>query len=103
MKIIIFWIGFILNLAWATFLFAEDNTCWLEAPSQDDVWVIAYDADVDGNRGGVIWQGKIAAGQKIKIDSTDGHIRYDYKLDPDQPYEGDVSAGCFGQRSLSVE
>ena len=81
----------------------HQNTCWFSAPQQNDVWVIVYDADVDGNRGGVIWQGKIAAGQKIKIKSTDGHIRYDYKLDPDQPYEGEVSVGCFGQHRISVD
>jgi hypothetical protein len=70
---------------------------------QDDVWVIVYDADSDGNRGQIIWKGKISAGEKIKVTSTDGHIRFDYKRADDQPYEGDVSVGCFGQRSLSVD
>jgi len=70
---------------------------------QDDVWAIVYDADADSTRGNVIWQGKIAAGQKMKIESKDGIIRYDYKFDPDQPYEGDVSVGCFGQRSISID
>jgi len=103
MKTLLFLITLLLNLAWTAFLFAEDNTCWLEAPSQDDVWVIVYDADADGNRGNVIWQGRISAGGKIKVVSTHGNIRYDYKTDPDQPYAGDITVGCFGQRSLSVD
>jgi len=103
MKTTIFWIGLLFNLTWVSFVYAQDNTCWIEAPSQDDVWAIIYDADADGNRNNIIWKGKIAAGQKVKINSTDGHIRYDYKLDPDQPYEGDVSEGCFGQRSISID
>lgn len=103
MKTSLFLIGLVLNLAWAPFLCAEDNSCGLSAPPQDDVWVIVYDADVDGNRGDIIWQGKITAGDKIKISSTDGHIRYDYKVDPDQPYQGDISVGCFGHRSHLID
>lgn len=103
MKNTFFWIGLLLNLAWASFVYAQDNTCWVEASSQDDIWVIVYDADADGNRGDMIWQGKINAGGKIKISSTDGHIRYNYKTDPNQPYEGDVAVGCFGQRSFLID
>lgn len=91
-----------LSLLWISSVLADDNTCWLSAPQQDDVWAVVYDADADGNRGNVIWKGKIDAGQKIKIVSTDGHIRYDYTTDPDQPYQGDVSVGCYGQRNFSV-
>ena len=96
-------ICFVLSLVWTPYLCAEDNTCWLTAPPQDDVWVIVYDADADGNRGDIIWQGKIPAGEKIKVRSNNGHIRYDYKQDSDQPYQGDISAGCFGQRRLSID
>jgi hypothetical protein len=103
MKFLYSIVSVVLVLSWTPAVFAEDNSCWIEAPVQDDVWVIVYDADVDGNRGDIIWQGKIPAGDKIKISSTDGHIRYEYRLDPDQPYEGDVSIGCFGQRSISVD
>ena len=55
---------------------AEDYSCWLEVPPQDDVWVVVYDADSGGNRGNVIWKGKIDAGREKKIATTDGHIRY---------------------------
>ena len=103
MRLITLAVFFSLSLLWVSSVCAEDNTCWLLAPSDSDAWVIVYDADKDGNRGNVIWQGKINAGQKIKIDSTKGHIRYNYKLDADQPYEGDISMGCFDQRSFSVK
>ena len=103
MKTSLILFGLVLNLVWTPLLCAEDNTCWLTAPQQDDVWVIVYDADDDGNRGAVIWEGKIPAGGKVKIKSTDGHIRYDYKPAPDQPYQGDNSAGCFQQKSFTVE
>jgi hypothetical protein len=91
------------SLAFIPCLFAEDNSCWLTAPPQDDVWVIVYDADGDGNRGKIIWQGKIDAGQEIEITSTDGHIRYDFKRDKDQPFEGDIDAVCYQKREILVD
>ena len=90
MKTILFLICFVFNLTCIPSLYAEDNTCWLMAPAQDDVWVIVYDADVDGNRGNIIWQGKISAGEKIKVSSTDGFIRYNYTKDPNQPYSNQI-------------
>lgn len=102
MKTIHIVICLVLSLVWTSYPCAEDNTCWITAPLQDDVWVIVYDADNDGNRGDIIWEGKIPAGGKIKVSSTDGHIRYNYKLDPDQPYQGDISAGCYQQKRIAV-
>ena len=103
MKTVIFLSWFVTSLIWVPFSEAEDNTCWLKAPPQEDVWVIVYDADADGNRGDIIWQGKIPAGQEIKVESTDGLIRYDSKTEINQPYDGDISLGCFGQQSFYVE
>jgi hypothetical protein len=84
-------------------LHAEDNSCWLTAPIQDDIWVKVHDTDRDGNRGSFIWKGKIEAGKAKKIESTEGYIRYDFTRDRNQPYEGDISVGCFGQKRLSVD
>ena len=103
MKSIIFLFCFVLSLVWMSSVFADDNSCWLQAPSQDDIWVIVYDADADGNRGDIIWQGKIAAGQKIEVVSTDGHIRYQYKRDKDQPYEGDIADGCYQENNIQID
>ena len=83
-------------------VFASDNSCLITAEQQNDVWVVVYDADDDGNRNQKIWEGKIDAGKNIKINSTGGQIRYDYKLDPNQPYEGDVSRWCNNQNTILV-
>lgn len=82
---------------------AEDNTCRIMGSRLHDVWVIIYDADSDGNRGPIIWEGKVAAGKKIPITSTNGHIRFDYKEDPNEPYEGDISRTCYGNRTVIVD
>ena len=84
-------------------LHAEDNSCWVTAPPQDDVWVKVYDSDRDGNRGPLIWKGKIEAGQEHKITSTQGHIRYSYTRDPYQPYQGENSVGCYDDRRIGVD
>ena len=56
-------LAFMLIIAFSHGVYAEDTFCRLAAPSQDDRMVIVYDADADGNRGIIIWRGKIAAGQ----------------------------------------
>ena len=86
-------------------LFADDNdnACIIMAPDQNDVWVIIYDTDGDGNRGKVIWQGKLAAGQKKEIVSSAGSIHYDFTLNPKDAYEGDVSEGCFQNNTILIE
>ena len=42
--------------------------------------------------------GKIAANEKVSIKCENGHIRYDYAVDSEQPYEGDVSVLCDDDR-----
>jgi hypothetical protein len=103
MKSIPIFLAVMLLFAFAHDVYAEDNSCRLAASLQDDVWVIVYDADAHGNRGKIIWKGKIAAGQEIEVTSTDGHIRYDYTHDKDQPYEGDVAVGCYQKNKILVE
>lgn len=103
MKSTIFFLFFMLSFAFVPYLYAEDNSCRLTAPPQDDVWVIIYDADGDGNRGEIIWKGKIAAGQEIAVTSTDGHIRYDFTRDKDQPYEGDIAVECYQQKNILID
>jgi hypothetical protein len=103
MKIFFFLICLVLNLTWIPISSADDNTCWLSAGSQEDVWVIVYDSDDEGDFGDIIWQGKIPAGEKIKISSTDGHIRYQYKMKAHEGYEGDISADCYEQLTILVD
>ena len=104
MKTFLLLICFMLHLVWIPSLGAEDNTCWIVAGPQEDVWVIVYNENAEGTRGGIIWQGKIPAGEKIKVSSTDGHIRYQYKINPDEGYEGDTSTeDCVQQAIISVD
>lgn len=90
------------SIFFATSTQAEDYSCRILGALQDDVWVIIYDADADGNRGPIIWEGKIEPRQEIPITSTDGHIRFDSTVDPDQPYGGDQSRGCYNNKRLVV-
>ena len=46
-------------------LYAADNSCWHMAGPMADVWVIVYDADIEGDRGQILYQGKIEADEKI--------------------------------------
>lgn len=103
MKAFYLLILFMLSLVWIPFLFAADNTCWLIAPAQEDVWVIVYNENSESTRDGIIWQGKIPAGGKIKVTSTVGHIRYQYKTNPDEGYAGDISADCFQKVTISID
>jgi hypothetical protein len=103
MKTIIILTVFIFISLTQVSLYADDNICWIQAPLMNDVWVIVYDESVDGDRGDVIYKGKIKAGEKVKIISKKGHVRYKYKIDDTQPYEGDTSTGCFGGRSFFAD
>lgn len=98
----IFLILLIMGLFLAVQVQAADNSCRIMAGRQNDVWVQVYDADAEGNRNQMIWEGKIEAGNKITVHSTDGHIRYNYKLDHNQPYQGDLSRGCFNKMTIEV-
>lgn len=93
----------LLNSLWCAPLYAGDNTCIIMAPEQNDVWVIIFDADDDGNRGKILFKGKIAAGQQINITSSVGKIHYDFTLKPDDAYEGDVSRDCFQKNTILIE
>ena len=93
----------LVSIVWISPLFADDNTCWLSAGQEDDVWVIVYDENDEGTRGGVIWQGKIPAGEKVMVRSAVGHIRYSYKMDPNEGYEGDFSVDCDQQATILVD
>jgi hypothetical protein len=56
---------------------AEEGTCIFEASNQD-VFVMVWDQDEEGNKGAQIWQGRINQGESAKITAPHGQIRYSY-------------------------
>ena len=107
MRAIFFSFCILLHFMWISSVLAGDDayskTCILEAPPQNDVWVIVYDADDDGNRKNIIWKGKVAAGKSVNITSTEGHIRYQYTYDENDPYKGDTSLECDQNNSFLID
>lgn len=81
---------------------AEEGTCILEA--NQDVFVIVWDHDDEGNKGRQIWQGRINQGKTVKIKSPHGQIRYSYNDQPDedQPLTGDTDRSCSGDETILV-
>jgi hypothetical protein len=80
---------------------AEEYTCWINAPEQDDIWVQIYQEN-DGTRGDTIWAGKITAGEKIKIECKTGSIQYSYKIREDQPIPEHVSTSCDENEEIQL-
>ena len=103
MKAIFISVCILASLVGAPLLGAAENACWLSADPQNDVWVIVYDADEEDDRGPVLWKGKIPAGEKIRVKSTDGNIRYQYKMNPDEGYGGDTSVECAQENVILVD
>ena len=81
---------------------AEEGTCILEA--NQDVFVIVWDQDEEGNKGRQIWQGRINQGGTAKITAPHGRIRYSYNDQPDedQPLTGDTDRLCSGDETILV-
>jgi hypothetical protein len=82
---------------------AEDNSCYIQAPSEMDLWVIIFEEDNDGNRSEkILWKGKLKAGEKKLLQTRWGMIRYEYATDPNQPYSGDVTAVCHDKQTVMI-
>lgn len=82
---------------------AEDNSCYIQAPSEMDLGVIIFEEDDDGNRGEILWKGNLKAGEKKLIQSRWGQIRSGYATDPNQPYSGDVFAVCHDKQTVTTD
>jgi hypothetical protein len=82
---------------------AEEGTCVLETSNQD-VFVIVWDQDDEGNKGRQIWQGRINQGGSAKITAPHARIRYSYNDQPDedQPLSGDVNRSCNSGETILV-
>ena len=66
---------------------AEEGTCYLKADT--DVYLKVYDFDDDGNRGSILWQGRLNEGKTIMLKAPHGSFSYEYndQLDEDQPLD----------------
>lgn len=82
---------------------AEEGACYLKA-SNNDVFIIVYDMDPDGNQGAQIWQGRLHQGESVKIMTPHGRFRYDYNDQPDedQPLSGGNDRWCNNLNTVLV-
>ena len=82
---------------------AESGSCILKA-TDDDVFIIIYDLNSDGSRGGQIWEGRINAGQTARIVTPHGQFDYDYNSQPDvdQPLSGGTERWCNNDEVILV-
>lgn len=74
---------------------SEPGSCILQA-TDDDVFVIIYDINNDGSRGPQIWEGRINAGQSVRINTPHQEFVYYYNAQPDtdQPLSGGTERWC---------
>ena len=82
---------------------AEEGSCYLKANMQD-VFVVVFDLDREGNKGGRIWQGRIDQGESVKITAPHGRFIYDYNDQPeeDQPLSGGSDRWCNNLETILV-
>ena len=77
---------------------ADDNSCWIEA--QQTVFLSIYDLDSLGNILSHIWEGVLAQGDKRRVISTNGKIRY--YTSPDTASSPGIDRTCTNNEIMSV-
>jgi hypothetical protein len=82
---------------------ADEGSCVLQA-SNTDVFLIIYDMSRDGTRGAQIWQGRINAGQTVRLNTPNARFVYDYNSQPDtdQPLSGGSERWCSNDEVILV-
>lgn len=81
---------------------AEEGTCYLKADR--DVYLKVYDFDDDGNRGGILWQGRLNEGKTIELKAPHGLFSYEYNAQPDenQPLNSAEQRMCNSNETIGV-
>lgn len=81
----------------------RDLYCYLEATTVD-VSVEVWDNDRRGNKGQLIWRGIIKQGQRQRINTRYGRIRYASKvyLDTSNATSGDTNRWCEEGGTIGV-
>jgi hypothetical protein len=54
---------------------ADDKSCWLEA-TDSEIYLTVWDLDAEGSELAKIWEGLLAPGNKQKLVTSNGKIRY---------------------------
>ena len=82
---------------------AEEGSCILQATGTD-VFLIIYDMSSDGTQGAQIWEGRINAGQSVRITTPHARFLYDYNSQPDtdQPLSGGSERWCNNDEVILV-
>jgi hypothetical protein len=79
-----------------------DGGCVLSADN-GEVWLNVYQEVGNGQKGNAIGQYHLQKGDtQIIGPQPNDRIRYDYKVDPNDPYHGNVGATCAGGETVKV-
>ena len=83
--------------------FAKEGSCYLKA-LRTDVFVKVYDLNRGGDKGSLIWQGRINKGHKVLISTPNARFRYYYNAQPDvkQPMSGNTGRWCGNKNNIVV-
>lgn len=79
---------------------AEDNTCWLEAVNSD-IYITVWDLDTEGNEMTMIWEGLLTLGNKQKLITSNGKIRY-YRNVSGEANSAGIDEMCQNAETVSL-
>ena len=80
---------------------ADEHVCWIEA-TVEKTWVYVTELDEDGANETRLWEGWIEQDQRQKIESSRGHISYDYRQASDDRTYGDNPADCDNGNTITI-
>lgn len=72
---------------------AENNSCNLLGGGSAPAWLQVYD-EINTGRGNKLWEGYIARDQRVAITTSSGRLRYDYRIEANEAWRGDVGMWC---------
>lgn len=72
---------------------AVNNSCNLLGGGRAPAWLQVYD-EINTGRGNKLWEGYIARDQRVPITTSSGRLRYDYRIEANEAWRGDVGMWC---------
>ena len=82
---------------------AADYFCWIKA-GNPDANVTVKDMDLDGNpMRSLVWKGQIKRGQRQKIESLTGRIRYSYTRTAESRTRGANYKPCLNGNTIQLK